>query len=494
MTCGVKTGWTRVQDGDELPSQRLLDRHEGHSSVNLGGSSEAVYLAVGPCFDGAGDPVTDPNTAESSFISRGLRVYSPASSAPVVASVTPGEGSVAGGSEVLVTGTRLTGTTGVTVGGSAATDVNVTSANHLRATVPAGSAGAADVVVTSTMGSSTLSGGYVYRDVVPTGLVVDVEAGAGATGDLNGILEPGEVVTVAPTWSNLTGSPLDLTSHAGGFIGPGTATYATVDAGAGYGTITSGGSAGCSAATGDCYVLGVSAPANRPAVHWDTRFVEVLPSGQTKTWTVHVGASFWDVPPTRWEYPDVETIFHLGLSAGCGGNSFCPDVEVNREQMAVQILRAVGVTDQPAWQDIFSDMPDCSPDPTVFCWSRWAEEFYRRGISAGCYYNPSTGERRFCPLNTLPRQQMAVQILRALGVTTQPAWEDIFSDMPDCDPDLQVFCWSRWAEEFFRLHVTEGCYHNQETGERRFCPQGAVPRSHMAVFLVRAFDLKLYGP
>ncbi len=167
---------------------------------------------------------------------------------------------------------------------------------------------------------------------------------------------------------------------------------------------------------------------------------------------------------------------------------------IDREVMAVQTLRAMGVVDQPAWENIFSDMPACSSDPAVFCWSRWAEELFRRGISAGCYYDQTTGERRFCPYATLPREQMAVQILRALGVTAQPAWENIFSDMPACNPDPTVFCWTRWAEEYFRRGITAGCYYDETTGERRFCPQGPVPRSHMAVFLVRAFDLGLYTP
>ncbi|NOZ95387.1 MAG: S8 family serine peptidase [Acidobacteria bacterium] len=307
------------------------------------------------------------------------------------------------------------------------------------------------------------------------------------SGNANGILEPGEVFSLSPTWFNpgtlpvpsVTGS----SSMASGLL-PAKTT-------ASYGAVPGGAPASCSTLD-DCYSARVAT--TRPTGHLDRMVTETLSTGETHDWVLHIGESFADVPDSRWEYPAIETLYHHGLTAGCGSGNFCPDVEINRQEMAVQILRAMGVVDQPVWENIFSDMPACDPDPAVFCWSRWAEELFRQGISAGCSYNPATGERRFCPLKTLPRREMAVQILRSLGVTNQPVWEDIFSDMPACDPDPAVFCWSRWAEEYFRRGITAGCYYNTTSGERRFCPLGPVPRSHMAVFLVRSFDLPLYQP
>ncbi|MFV1979545.1 MAG: S8 family serine peptidase [Rhodothermia bacterium] len=307
------------------------------------------------------------------------------------------------------------------------------------------------------------------------------------TGNGNGVLEPGEVFSLSPTWFNPGSFPIPAVTGTAA-IGAGLLPASTT---ANYGSIPAGESRSC-LFMGDCYSARVSS--SRPSEHVDRLISETLSSGETHDWVLHIGESFTDVPESRWEYTAIETVFHHGLADGCGSQNFCPDIEINRQEMAVQTLRAIGVNDQPMWEDLFSDMSACSPDPTVFCWSRWAEELFRRGISAGCYYNPATGERRFCPLNTLPRQEMAVQILRALGATDQPVWEDLFSDMPACDPDPMVFCWSRWAEEYFRRGITAGCYYNETTGERKFCPQGPVPRSHMAVFLMRAFGLHLYRP
>ncbi len=319
-------------------------------------------------------------------------------------------------------------------------------------------------------------------DMVAVGLAADESVSGGSNG--NGVLEPGETVELAPTWHNPSAGQVSQTGTLLSFVGPPGAAYSIIDGTADYGTIPAGGQGACT----DCYVVSLSDPDVRPTLHWDATATEQLATGATISWLVHVGHTFEDVPESRWEYPYVEEFFHHGISAGCGGAHFCPDGTLTRQQAVVQLLRANGMFAQPAWEGIFSDMPACDPDPQVFCWSRWAEEAFRQGISAGCYYNPDTGERRFCPDGVFSRQQMAVQMLRVLGVTTQPPWEDIFSDMPACDPDPQVFCWSRWAEEFFRDGLTAGCYYDPGTGERRFCPDDIVPRSHFAVFTVRGWN------
>lgn len=78
-----------------------------------------------------------------------------ASAVPVVSSVSPTSGAAAGGDLVTVTGQFFTGATAVTFDGVAATDFTVVSDSKLVAVTPAGSAGAADVVVTNSAGVST---------------------------------------------------------------------------------------------------------------------------------------------------------------------------------------------------------------------------------------------------------------------------------------------------------------------------------------------------
>jgi hypothetical protein len=84
-------------------------------------------------------------------------------SAPTVSSVAPATGPTTGGTPVTLTGTNfVTGAT-VTFGGTAATNVNVTSSTSISATTPAHAAGAVTVVVTNPDGQSgTLASGFTY--------------------------------------------------------------------------------------------------------------------------------------------------------------------------------------------------------------------------------------------------------------------------------------------------------------------------------------------
>lgn len=78
----------------------------------------------------------------------------PPASGPVVSSISPSSGPIAGGTSVTLTGTGLTGASGVTVGGIAATSLLVASDTSLSFTTPASVAGPAAVVVTTPAGVS----------------------------------------------------------------------------------------------------------------------------------------------------------------------------------------------------------------------------------------------------------------------------------------------------------------------------------------------------
>ncbi|MCC6149073.1 MAG: IPT/TIG domain-containing protein [Planctomycetes bacterium] len=79
---------------------------------------------------------------------------------PTITGIAPNTGPAAGGTSVTITGTNLSGAS-VTIGGAAATGVSA-SATSISCTTPAGSAGAADVVVTTAGGNATLVGGFTY--------------------------------------------------------------------------------------------------------------------------------------------------------------------------------------------------------------------------------------------------------------------------------------------------------------------------------------------
>src|SRR5205085_10803301 len=88
---------------------------------------------------------------------------SPPGSAPTVSGISPTSGPIAGGASVTISGTGFAAGATVTLGGSSATNVNVSSSTSITATMPAHAAGLVNVVVTNTDAQSgTLVNGYTY--------------------------------------------------------------------------------------------------------------------------------------------------------------------------------------------------------------------------------------------------------------------------------------------------------------------------------------------
>lgn len=114
---------------------------------------------------------------------------------PTVSTIVPSSGPTAGGTAVTITGTNLSSTTSVTFGGTAATSFTASSATQITATTPAHAAGAVDVVVTTSGGSATSTGGFTFVAPMPT--IASVAPSSGST--LGG-------TTVTITGANLTGA------------------------------------------------------------------------------------------------------------------------------------------------------------------------------------------------------------------------------------------------------------------------------------------------
>jgi hypothetical protein len=133
-------------------------------------------------------------------------------------------------------------------------------------------------------------------------------------------------------------------------------------------------------------------------------------------------APFLDVPCT---HPAARWIAEMkaeGISSGTGGGLYSPDATVQRQQMAVLLLRArYGSSYVP---------PPCKQDFTdVTCPGGFAADYISelktKGITAGC--TPTT----FCPTNAITRGQMAVFMTQAFGLSIDkrqcPAGTTIYS-------------------------------------------------------------------
>ncbi len=141
--------------------------------------------------------------------------------------------------------------------------------------------------------------------------------------------------------------------------------------------------------------------------------------------------------------------------------------------MAVFLLRGIhGKTYllPAATGAVFTDVP-------ANCWAAgWIEQFFKEGITQGC------GVGLYCPDEIVTRAQLAVFLLRAKYGSTYlppPALGTVFDDVP-----ANAFA-AAWIEKLYSDGITTGC------GVKNYCPNAAVSRDQMAVFIQRVFNLPL---
>ncbi|MFZ5879643.1 MAG: S-layer homology domain-containing protein [Chloroflexota bacterium] len=184
---------------------------------------------------------------------------------------------------------------------------------------------------------------------------------------------------------------------------------------------------------------------------------------------------FWpsvytDVPTTHWAWSFIGKLAAAGVTGGCGADTFCPDGNVTRAQMAVFLLRAKygdAYVPPAAVGGVFNDVA-----PGDFA-ADYIEALADEGITDGC------GGGNFCPDGNVTRAQMAVFILRTLkgNAYVPPAATGIYNDVAIGDFAAD------WIEALADENITAGC------GGGNFCPNVFVTRAEMAVFLVTAFNL-----
>jgi hypothetical protein len=121
----------------------------------------------------------------------------------------------------------------------------------------------------------------------------------------------------------------------------------------------------------------------------------------------------------------------------------------------------------------FLDVPSLSP------FYPFVTSLSENGVTAGC------GVFLYCPTSAVSRSQMAVFLLRSKfgpTYTPPPATGTVFGDV-----SAGSFAAS-WIERLSALGISGGC------GGGNFCPNAAVTRDQMAVFLLRAKHGSSYVP
>lgn len=135
-------------------------------SVNVA-SSTSITCTTPAHVAGTVNVVVTNSGGQSGTFSNGF-TFTSTTPPPSITSVMPTSGPATGGTTVTISGSNFVSGATVTLGGTPATGVSVTSST-ITATTPAHAAGAVNVVVTNPDGqSSTLSSGFTYNSTVST--------------------------------------------------------------------------------------------------------------------------------------------------------------------------------------------------------------------------------------------------------------------------------------------------------------------------------------
>ena len=119
------------------------------------------------------------------------------------------------------------------------------------------------------------------------------------------------------------------------------------------------------------------------------------------------GTVFGDIPPGYWAGAFIEELAKEGITAGCGGGNYCPNMPITRDQMAVFLLRAehgAAYNPPPMTGTVFADVPHGH-------WAGpWIEQLAKEGITSGC------SSTDYCPATPVTRDQMAVFLQRVFNL------------------------------------------------------------------------------
>ena len=193
-------------------------------------------------------------------------------------------------------------------------------------------------------------------------------------------------------------------------------------------------------------------------------------------------SEFVDFPTGDFGYEEATLLADADITLGCSqfddldpafdsDVAYCPACPTTRRQMVIFLVRGIDLdTSNPPAESSFDDV---ETDATGFA---EIEAAYEAGIINGC------GNDNFCPTDDVRRNQVATMIKRALDWDAPDVSEPTFDDVPESSIHFDG------VEALNERCVTSGC----RTDE--FCPDGSVPRSHMAVFVARALNLDDINP
>ena len=208
-------------------------------------------------------------------------------------------------------------------------------------------------------------------------------------------------------------------------------------------------------------------------VAFNSAATNLVPDDTNNVWDVFVRVRwpFRDVSPEQWAYSQTNACVDASIVRGYEDETYLPDLEVTRDQMAVFIARAMngGEPTGPATV-AFTDITN----PWANVYIAYCMEHGVAGGYDATHYGP-----------TLPvtRDQMAVFVARSQG------WVTIGEDMTTEAPAFEDVPLGHWAGKAIKECVDHGVVHGYDA--THYQPDWTVTRDQMAVFVQKAFQLPM---
>jgi hypothetical protein len=199
---------------------------------------------------------------------------------------------------------------------------------------------------------------------------------------------------------------------------------------------------------------------------------------------------FADIPCGYSAWPYIRALTERGILSGCGASPprYCPYDASTRAVMAEALCKAAGKTWLDSATPTFADVPRDHP---AYGWiERLADAVSWGGtpVTDGCGWQGA--QKLFCPDASVTREQAAKFVCRATGRPPMPTCSGIFRDVPSvrrsCGFVERLADAASWPGG---VPVTNGCGKSGTTWW--YCPDRALTRGEMAVFIVRAFGIPL---
>ena len=184
--------------------------------------------------------------------------------------------------------------------------------------------------------------------------------------------------------------------------------------------------------------------------------------------TVGHTTAFTDIDTEGVHAPAIAALATDGIfvDTGCGDGLFCPDQPIQRQTMAIWLIRILGGDPPTVGDSRFADIAHGQ------WWIRYAEALADRNITLGCATNPP----RYCPDRSVTRAQMASFLTRALQLPE--------AQTPAGFTDTQGNTHQANIDALAAAGITLGC----DTDPLQYCPDQPVTRAQMATFLHRALN------